>query len=278
MDEYALEGARSGGAAPMMALTNIEQDAFSAELGEAILGSEAVQNRLLERVLGIMRQKGFRALNIDFEHLRPADRESYNAFLAKARDRVHESGYLLSTALAPKVSGAQTGAWYEAHDYPAHGQIVDFVVIMTYEWGWSGGPPRAVAPLNEVERVIRYATESMPAQKILMGIPLYGYDWTLPYVQGGPYAKVVSPQDALALAVEHWVPIRYDPSAQSPFFTYGDEAGKEHVVWFEDARSIQAKFDLVKRYGLRGVSYWKLPIDSPQNWQLLNDNFRVRKL
>lgn len=277
-DEYARQGAASGGAAPMMGLTNIEQDQFSTELGEAILGSEAIQNRLLDNVLTVMRERGFRALNIDFEHLRPADRVPYNNFLRKAAGRMHENGYLLSTALAPKVSGEQVGAWYEAHDYPSHGEIADFVVLMTYEWGWSGGPPMAVAPVDQVERVIRYASSVMPGQKIMMGVPLYGYDWTLPYVEGGPFAKVVSPQDAIALAISEGVSIQYDPKSQSPFFRYWDDAGKEHVVWFEDARSIQAKFDLVKRYGLRGVSYWKLPLEFPQNWLLLNDNFQVRKL
>lgn len=277
-DQYARQGAADGGAVAMMALTNIEEEAFSRELGEAILGSEELQNTLLDRVIAVMQEKGFRALNIDFEFLRPADREAYNAFLRKAAERIHNAGYLLSTALAPKVSGEQVGAWYEAHDYPAHGEIVDFVVIMTYEWGWSGGPPMAVAPVDQVERVIKYATSVMPANKILMGIPLYGYDWTLPYVEGGPYAKVVSPHDAIDLAVTRGIAIQYDDRSQSPFMSYWDEAGKEHVVWFEDARSIQAKFDLVKRYGLRGVSYWKLPLEFPQNWLLLEDNFRITKL
>lgn len=277
-DEYAREGARSGGAAPMMVITNQEQGAFSRELGETILGSDQLQNTLFDNILNVMRQKGFRVLNIDFEFIRPEDRESYNRFLRRAAERMHAAGYLLSTALAPKVSGQQVGAWYEAHDYPAHGEIADFSVIMTYEWGWSGGPPMAVAPLDQVERVIRYATSVMPPNKIMMGIPLYGYDWTLPYVQGGPYAKVVSPVQATSLAVRTGSEIEYDRTAQSPHFSYWDQAGKEHNVWFEDARSIQAKFDLVKRYGLRGVSYWKLPLEFPQNWLLLTDNFTIRKL
>lgn len=277
-DEYARQGAADGGAVPMMALTNIDEDAFSRELGEAILGSEELQNTLFDRVIAVMQEKGFRALNIDFEFIRPEDREAYNQFLRRAAQRMHDAGYLISTALAPKVSGEQVGAWYEAHDYPAHGEIVDFVVIMTYEWGWSGGPPMAVAPIDQVERVIKYAASVMPANKIMMGIPLYGYDWTLPYVEGGPYAKVVSPQDAIDLAVTRGIAIQYDDRSQSPFMSYWDDAGKEHVVWFEDARSIQAKFDLVKQYGLRGVSYWKLPLEFPQNWLLLEDNFRITKL
>ncbi|KYD11742.1 hypothetical protein B4119_0008 [Parageobacillus caldoxylosilyticus] len=110
-----------------------------------------------------------------------------------------------------------------------------------------------------------------------MGQNLYGYDWTLPYVPGGPYARAISPQQAIRLAAQHNVAIQYDTRAQAPHFRYRDENGKEHEVWFEDARSIQAKFNLVKELGLRGMSYWKLGLDFPQNWLLLTDNFTVVK-
>jgi spore germination protein len=185
---------------------------------------------------------------------------------------------LVSTALAPKQSATQVGSWYEGHDYAAHGRIVNFVVIMTYEWGWSGGPPMAVAPIPQVRKVLDYAVTVIPREKILMGAPLYGYDWTLPYIKGGPFAKVVTPKGAIELARREGVAISYDTTAQAPYFRYYDDEGKEHIVWFEDARSMQAKFDLIKEYRLRGISYWVLGREFPQNWALLEDNFMIRKL
>src|SRR5690606_10102289 len=131
-----------------------------------------------------------------------------------------------------------------AHDYAAHGTYSDFVVIMTYEWGYSGGPPMAVSPIGPVREVLEYALTEMPGNKILMGQNLYGYDWTLPFVPGGEYARAISPQQAIALARRMNAAIEYDYTAQAPFFRYIDEQGRTHEVWFEDARSIQAKFDL----------------------------------
>ena len=183
----------------------------------------------------------------------------------------------MSTALAPKTSAAQTGQWYAAHDYRAHGEIADFVVIMTYEWGYSAGPPMAVSPIGPVRQVLEYAKTEIPANKIMMGQNLYGYDWTLPFVKGGAYARAVSPQTAISLARENNAFIEYDDTAQAPFFYYRDASQKRHVVWFEDARSIQAKFDLLKELGLRGISYWKLGWDFPQNWLLLGDRFEILK-
>lgn len=269
--------ARENGATLMMVVTNLEEDRFSAELGRIVLNDPALQTRLLNNIVTIAGQQGFRDIHFDMEFLRPEDREAYNAFLRRARDRLHGAGLMISTALAPKTSATQQGAWYEAHDYRAHGQIVDFVVIMTYEWGYSGGPPMPVSPIGPVRQVLRYAITEMPAGKIMMGQNLYGYDWTLPYEPGGTYARAISPQAAIDLARRENVEIRYDYGAQAPHFDYTDDAGRQHTVWFEDARSIQAKFNLLKELGLRGISYWKLGLPFPQNWLLIRENFQVVK-
>ncbi|MBM6616657.1 glycoside hydrolase family 18 protein [Bacillus suaedaesalsae] len=269
--------ATQNGVTLMMVVTNLESGQFSDELGRIILTNDDLQNTLLTNIITTAKKYNFRDIHFDMEYLRPEDRERYNAFLRKAKNRLSAEGYLMSTALAPKTSATQKGKWYEAHDYKAHGEIVDFVVIMTYEWGYSGGPAMPVSPIGPVREVLEYALTEMPGSKIMMGQNLYGYDWTLPYVAGGQYAKAVSPQRAIEIAAENNVAIQYDYKAQAPHFNYTDQEGKEHKVWFEDARSIQAKFDLIKELGLRGISYWKLGLPFPQNWLLINENFNVVK-
>lgn len=260
----------------MMVITNQENDRFSDELGRILLNDIPVQDTFLDTIVRTARTYGFRDIHFDFEFLRPADREAYNVFLRKAKARFEQEGWLISTALAPKTSRQQQGQWYEAHDYRAHGEIVDFVVIMTYEWGYSGGPAQAVSPIGPVRRVLRYALTEIPASKIMMGQNLYGYDWTLPFTPGS-IARAVSPQQAIRIAVQNGAEIQYNWNAQAPFFNYTDSEGKRHEVWFEDARSIQAKFDLMKELRLRGMSYWKLGLPFPQNWLLITDNFEVVK-
>lgn len=136
----------------------------------------------------------------------------------------------------------------------------------------------AVAPLNEVEKVINYALTVMPRKKIMMGMPFYGYDWGLPYMPGGQFAKSIGNEEAVRIAAANGAEIQYDYKAQSPFFNYVDKNGKEHVVWFEDARSVQAKYKLVSRKGLRGVSYWALGKPFRQNWVVLNNMFFITKV
>jgi spore germination protein len=276
-DEAALAAIRNTDAAPMMVVTNFENGTFSSEVARSLFDNAEARSKFMDNVIATLQNKHFYALNIDFEHIFPEDREKYNAFLRDITARVHAIGKPVSTALAPKTSGTQAGRWYEAHDYKAHGEIVDFVIIMTYEWGWSGGPPMAVAPIPQVRQVLDYAVSVIPPDKIMMGAPLYGYNWTLPYIKGGKFAPTLSPKAAVVLARDVGAYIRFDPVSQAPNFTYYDHDGKEHIVWFEDARSMQAKFDLIKEYGLRGISYWLLGQSFPQNWPLLEANFHVRK-
>jgi len=276
-DQPAINAAKKDRVVPVLVLANFENGTFSTELATAILTNEALQDKVLTEALQIMDAKGYRVLDFDFEYLGKENRERYNRFLRKAAQRVRAKGYQISAALAPKLTADQKGVLYEGHDYLAVGQIVDFIFFMTYEWGWSGGPPMAVSPINQVRKVMELAVSTVPKDKIMMGIPLYGYDWTLPYVRGGTWARSITPQQAVQLAVKYGVSIQYDTTAQAPHFDYVDEQGKKHAVWFEDARSMQAKFDLVRELGIRGFFYWVLRGGFPQNWLLIEENFNVRK-
>lgn len=276
-DQAAINAARNDRAVPVLVLANFEAGTFSTELATTILTNEALQDRVIDEALQVMDAKGYRVLDFDFEYLGRDNRERYNNFLRKAVGRVRARGYMITAALAPKLTADQIGVLYEGHDYQAVGQIVDFIFFMTYEWGWSGGPPMAVSPIDQVRKVMEYAISVVPKDKIMMGMPLYGYDWTLPYVRGGTWARSITPQQAIELAVKYGVSIQYNTTSQAPFFNYTDEQGRSHIVWFEDARSVQAKFDLVKELGIRGFFYWVLRGGFPQNWLLVEDNFIVRK-
>lgn len=276
-DEQMIAASLSANVAPMLSITNFTSTETGSNLAHTILSSNELMNTLLDNIVEIMQDKGYQGLNIDFENVLPEDRERYNHFLQLTVDRLHPEGYFVSTAVAPKTSGDQPGLLYEAHDYEAHGRIVDFVILMTYEWGYRLGPPQAISPINRMREVVEYALTVIPPEKISLGFQIYARDWKIPHVQG-QVAETFSPQEAVERATEHQAEIQYDETAASPFFRYTDEDGQGHEVWFEDARSAQAKFDLTKEYGLRGISYWALGYPFPQNWELLADNFTVRKM
>jgi spore germination protein len=276
-DDLMIQAAIEENVVPMMSITNFTSTAAGSNLAHTILASPEIREKVITNILRIMEEKGYKGVNIDFENVLPADRVNYNQFLQLTVDRLHPRGYFVSTAVAPKQSATQAGLLYEAHDYEAHGRIADFVVLMTYEWGYRLGPPQAISPVNQMRRVVEYALSVMPAEKIFLGFQIYARDWLLPHVQGQE-AETFSTQEAVARAVKYGAAIQYDTLTQSPFFRYVDEQGRGHEVWFEDARSAQAKFDLAKEFKLRGISYWALGYPYPSNWTLLRDNFNIRKL
>lgn len=264
------------GAAPLMHLSNLtEDDEFSPERSALVLFNSEKQADLIAQILSTMERKGYRGLDVDFENLTAEQRVPYAAFLRALRSRLQPMGYPLMAAVAPKTSDDQPGLLYEGHGYPELGEAVDYLLLMTYEWGYAAGPPMAVAPLPQVRQVLDYAVTAVPREKLLLGIPNYGYNWPIPYRQGVTRAVSLSNQEAISLAVENGAVIQYDEKVQSPWFQYTDRDGQRREVWFEDARSLEAKLDLVKEYGLAGCGFWNLMRPWPQGWTVLNGMFTV---
>ncbi len=102
--------------------------------------------------------------------------------------------------------------------------------------------------------MLDYAVTEIPPEKIMMGMPNYGYDWTLPFMRGTP-ARSIGLTAAVELAQRFGAAIQFDEAAQAPYFYYTDN-GVQHVVWFDDPRSIEAKLRLIDEYNLAGASWW----------------------
>lgn len=277
-DDQLIQMALDAGVAPMMVITNIDEDGgFSSDLARTILTDDNVRQQLLDNVETILNEKNYFGLDIDFEYIYPADGDDYDSFLQQAAARMEQQGHILTTAVAPKIRADQPGLLYEAHHYSVHGELADHVIIMTYEWGYSFSEPMAVSPINEMRRVLDYAVTAIPPEKILMGLPNYGYDWTLPIVEGVA-AKTISNTAAVQLALKENVAIEFDELSQTPFFNYYDDSGSLHEVWFDDARSMRSKLRLPSIYDLGGVSYWTINRFFPQNWLVLRSMYDVEKV
>ncbi|MDD3369291.1 MAG: glycosyl hydrolase family 18 protein [Lachnospiraceae bacterium] len=274
-DQWMIERAGQYGVNTVLTLTPIDASGnFNNYLISSVVNREDRIGVMISQLLGTLSHKRFSGVNIDFEYIRAEDREAYTAFVRTVREALNAEGYQVSVALAPKTSDTQQGLLYEGMDYRGLGEAADYVLLMTYEWGYTYGPPMAVAPIDQVRAVVEYAVTQIEPSKINLGIPNYGYDWPLPFVRGTTRARTLGNQQAVQLAITQGVEIRFDESAMSPFFIYAED-GIEHEVWFEDVRSIQAKFDLVKEFQLRGVGYWQLMQPFLANWLLLKDNFRI---
>lgn len=275
-DTFMITAAKNSGTAPILTLTPFGPDGmFNNYLITQMVNNETAIDRLIQDLSAQITDRGFEGVDIDFEYILPEDRIPFAEFTAKVRSAVNALGFPVSVALAPKTSDTQAGLLYEGKDYGLLGEAADYVLLMTYEWGYTYGPPMAVAPLDKVRQVVTYALTKIPPEKIHLGIPNYGYDWTLPFVRGTSKARTIGNVEAVQIAVANGAPISFDETAQSPYFTYVQD-GVTHEVWFEDVRSIYAKFGLIQEFGLRGMSYWQIMRLFRANWLLKEGTFGPR--
>ncbi|ASB89454.1 glycosyl hydrolase family 18 protein [Bacillus sonorensis] len=260
---------------PLMTVTNLTETGFSSALAHQVLNRPAARSNLIANIAATISRKGYAGVNIDFENISAEDRDLFTGFLRELKGRLQPSGYVVTIAVPPKTS--EDIAWLRGYDYGGIGSVVDLMFIMAYDWHHGASEPGPVAPINEVRQTIQFALSRVPKHKIILGFPLYGYNWTLPYQPGATYPGI-SNHDAIQLAMRHQTRIQYAKEYESPFFEYTDEQGKRHVVWFEDSRSIGKKMLLMREYDLDGGGVWQLTLHFPQGTWLLTKFFRVRKV
>lgn len=278
-DEELIAAATQAGVGAIMMLAPMTPaQEFNSQIAHEMFANPAGQAKLIENIVANMQAKGYRGLDIDFEFVLPEDKQAFLNFITAVNNALDPLGLLTLVALAPKTSGTMIGLLYEAHDYPTIGAVADIVLLMTYEWGYTFGPPMATSPLNNVRRVLDYGVSVIPREKILMGIPNYAYDWPLPFVKGKTAAESISNQEAIIRAARFHVTIQFDELAQAPFYNYTDPNGVAHVVWFDDVRSMNAKWRLISEYNLHGAGVWQIMDFFPGLWLVVNELYTVDKV
>lgn len=274
-EQPLLDKALNYNVGPLLVLTPLTKEGvFNSNLINVLVENKEMQQRLINNLLTTLREKKYAGVDVDFEFIMKDDRDAYSSFINDLTVTMNKEGFSVSVALAPKTSDEQKGLIYQGVDYGALGSAANSVLLMTYEWGYTYGPPLPVAPIQSVRKVLDYAVTKIPVDKIDMGIPNYGYDWMLPYKRGVSRADTIGNVEAIQIAIDNKARIQYDEEEQAPFFEYYKN-GAKHIVWFEDVRSIKAKMELVKEYEFRGVGYWQLMNPFRANWLLVNALFSI---
>ena len=271
-DGVLLEEARRLGTGPLMHLSSLtEEGTFSSQRAAELLADPAARGRSHGTGRSHHGGQGVPGAGRGFRvHPRRPRRRITPSLFGSCGSGWRPGAGLCWWPWPPRPTPGSPGFCTRPTTTPPWGAAADYVLLMTYEWGYTYGPPMAVAPLPNVRRVLDYAVTEIPPEKICLGIPNYGYDWPLPYRQGETQAQSLSNQEAVAAAVAYGAAIQYDETAQSPWFRYTAADGAIHEVWFEDARSISEKLRLIRLYGLHGAGYWNLDrpfppgLDRPQ--------------
>ncbi|HEB12412.1 MAG TPA: hypothetical protein ENI11_01915 [Actinobacteria bacterium] len=232
-----------------------------SDVASAVLNDPAQRHGHINKLTRKTVALGYDGIDIDYENLPAADRDVFSLFIRELADSLHSKGKILIVTVNSKTE--EPGGWNgpQSHDYSAIAAAADKVRIMAYDQHYVQGEPGPIASKNWVERVITFALTKIPREKLILGLPAYGYDWT-----GGARAKSLVFKDVPKDRSQGW-----DDVSSSPFMTYFDGT-VNHEVWFENARSLEAKVELVNEYKLAGVAIWRLGREDPQIFPMLEKN------
>jgi spore germination protein YaaH len=252
---------------------NLTNDTFDKATAHAILTDRAVQDKVVAAVLTRTAAMDASGVQIDFENIALGDRDAYTAFLKRLKEELAPRKLTLSVAVAAKTRDSRDG-WGGATDYTAIGQIVDYVYIMAYDEHWQGGEPGPVASLPWVEAVVRYATGVIPSQKLLLGVPFYGYDWAADAAVGVKTNKAYGSGVMTKRVSEYGASVKWDPVAAENVATFKTADG-ERIAWYPDERSLDAKLKLAYQYNLKGIALWRFGFEPATWWEPIG-TFRVK--
>lgn len=278
-DMEIIQIAKSYGVAPMMLLSTLtEAGVGSGEVAGSIYRSDELQEKLINNVINMIKQKGYIGVNIYVQYLRPENRELVEKYIIKFADRIHSEGYRMILTVTPRTNIERTTVEIEKIDYGVLAEAVDAIIIASYEWGYSFGPPASVAPVNIVKEILNHVVSNVPSDKVIIGLPIIGYDWQLPYIPGSSRANAITSMAAIELAVAHEIAIQYSEVSQAPYFFYTSIDDQLHIVWFKDARSVDVISGLVDEYNLQGMSIWNITYFYTQMWFVINNKYEIDKV
>lgn len=263
---------RQAGIPIVPSLANITDGEWAYEPVAAVLHDPVRRHRHVAEIVELVEREDYAGIDIDYENLRSGDRQVFSDFVTELGAALDAAGRTLSVAVFAKDSDAGYDERNVAQDYAAIGKAADQVRLMGYDFHWNTSPPGAVAPIGWIRSVLDYAKTQVPPERIVLGVPLYGYDWVV-----GGEGTGVTWLKAFQLATEHGARPQYDAHAQSPWFRYTDEQGREHEVWFENAASSKAKFEAARGAGIGGVYLWMFGYEDTDTWAELAHSLPVEK-
>lgn len=250
-----------------------------------LLNSPTLRTKLANEIAATVTARNADGVNLDFEPMPNSLQAAYTAFVRNVRTA------LGNRSLTVAVTGG-AATWDEGYDLAgltASG-AADAVMVMGYDLNWSGsshagGVAPIVSPYSiDVDTAMGDFLDALPASRIIWGVPYYGRAWTTTSATlNGRTCRNAGTCTAASwtFTYANAVPAaaqrgrRWDPAGQVPWYTYASSTYDAQVqAYYDDAQSLDVKYDLVNQHGLRGVGIWHLLMDAGRYelWNTIGQN------
>jgi len=243
---------------PMMGLlNNYDGTVWRVKEMAELLANPAARSRLISDVTQYAVAAKQAGIVVDFEEVPDASQENFQKFIEQFAPAMHAVGLKLMIALPARD---------DSYDYEFFGKETDAIILMNYDQHWLTSPPGPIAAQDWFVENLRQVLEVVPAQKIVVGIANYSYDWTEPSKKERPDAEEFSIQEALLHAYESESEIEFDPASLNPHYSYSDEQNHTHQVWMLDAVTAYNELRASERLGVQGTALWRLGSSDSSLW------------
>ena len=251
----------SGIEMPVMSMVNNYdgKDWVVKEMAEMLSRPES-RHRLSKELTNFTLGQHEPGIVVDFELIPETSQDDFSHFIHDLGAALHSAGLKLMVALP-------AADW--SYDYKYLASQSDALILMNYDMHWPASPPGPIVPQDWFVRNIQNILKIVPADKILMGIANYGYDWpaktkTDPH----PSAQWVTFQQGVITAEESDAQVEFDPDSLNPHYSYEDEKNVVHNVWMLDGLTAYNELRVAERAGVRGTALWRLGTEDPSLWDI----------
>ena len=264
-DQSLTSRAHSLDIATLLHITNQRQGGeFSGSLLHAFIHNDEAKASFAEMLLQYLCHRNYKGVNIEFDCIYPEDIQACSDFI-RHLGKIFSNHQLKLFISTSDICGL----------LPSIYDCTDRIIILPELRYPAAKPPAPICPIEEMRKSIEQALEICKAEKLILALPYYGCNWSLPY--HGGIARTVYLNEIPSLAYNHYADIRYDDTVQAPHFSYYDSAGTEHIVWFHDSRSIFARIKLAEEYHLGGISLGNIAPPYRPGWITVADMYSPRK-
>jgi spore germination protein len=237
----------------------------------SVLSNRDIRGQVVDRLVALANRERYDGITLDLEAILPSDRQDLTSFVQALGAALHQQNKMLAVAV-PATSGDMTTGWAGAFDYAAVGAVADRVILMAYGYRTaSSTQPGPIAPLPWMRQVSEYAHSRIPADRLLLGIGVWGYDWNL--TRPGRASTLRYSQTA-QLVDRTGGSLNVDPTNASVSYRYRVD-GQDHQIWFENVATIRQKIALADEQGDAGIAIWRLGQEPPDLWDALGSGTKA---
>jgi spore germination protein len=281
-DTKLIQAAKDYGVTPLFLISSLsplgEPD---IELINEFLLNDTYQDTYNNNLIDIIKSTGYYGVNVLVSGLNSLNQLMYLKAWTRLSEVLRSNGLLFFLSINPNIKSIEDNISYEQIEYITASKLVDGIIYLPYTWATNPDKPGAINSLSLLNRFIETTIKNLPADKIMLGIPLIGYDWEVTDNPIGNQASSLTINSSIILALNTGSIIQFHEASQTPFFTYKEiTRGKEsqHIVWFIDVRSIHALNNIILQYNISGSGIWNIMVLYQPLWSLLVTQFDVIKL